>query len=58
MKNKSWENMRKKERKLCLIASRMIRKNKLEKIIKKERWIDVHKLKMKVAVFLIVTKYV
>ena len=50
--------MRKKERKLCVIASRMIRKNKLEKIIKKERWIDVHKLKMKVAVFLIVTKYV
>ena len=36
--------MRKKERKLCVIASRMMRKNKLGKIIKKERWIDVHKL--------------
>ena len=34
----------KKERKLCVIASEMMRKNKLEKMTGKERWINVYKL--------------
>ena len=36
--------MRKKERKLSVISLGMIRKNKLGKMIRKERWINVYKL--------------
>ena len=36
--------MGKKQRKLSVIALGMMRKNKLEKMIRKERWINVHKL--------------
>ena len=35
--------MRKKESKLSVIALGMMRKNKLEKMIRKERWINVYK---------------
>ena len=39
---KSFEKIQKnKERKLCVIALGRMRKNKLEKMIRKERWINV-----------------
>ena len=41
---KNRKNTRKKERKLGVIALMMMRKNKLEKMIRKERWINVYKL--------------
>ena len=34
----------KEERKLSMIALGMMRKNKFEKMIRKERWINVYKL--------------
>ena len=34
----------KEERKLSMIAMGMMRKNKFEKMIRKERWINVYKL--------------
>ena len=55
---KNRKNTRKKERKLGVIALRMMRKNKLEKMIRKERWINGYKLQMKEEVFLIMSKYV
>ena len=44
MKKGSFENMRKKERKVCRIALGMMRKKNLEKMIRKERWINIYKL--------------
>ena len=58
MKKNSLKNMRKKEQKLSVIALGMMRNNKLEKMIRKERWINVYKLQMKEAVFLIMSKCV
>ena len=34
----------KEERKLSMVALGMMRKNKFEKMIRKERWINVYKL--------------
>ena len=43
-KKNSSKNMRKKGRKLSMIAFRIMRKNKAEKMIRKERWINAYKL--------------
>ena len=43
-KKNSSKNMRKKGRKLSMIVFRIMRKNKSEKMIRKERWINAYKL--------------
>ena len=53
---KKEDNKRKK--KLSVIALGMTRKNKLGKMIRKERWINVYKLQMNEVVFLIMFKCV
>ena len=51
---KTVKKLREKRKESYCWQPRNDRKNKLQKVVKKERWIDVHKLQMKEAVFLII----